>query len=44
MYFIVMLLIDKKGNADHVLNQLTTKPQLRMGEWRYGSTILDLGT
>jgi hypothetical protein len=26
MYFIVMLLIGKKGNADHVLNQPTTKP------------------
>jgi hypothetical protein len=39
-----MLLIGKKGKADHVLNQLTTKPWLCMVEWRYGSTILHLGS
>jgi hypothetical protein len=33
-----------KGKVAPVLNYLSTMPWRHMGEWRYSSTILDLGT
>jgi hypothetical protein len=42
MYFTVMLLIDKKGKADHVLTQLTTKPDYVWGRGGMAPPIFTL--
>jgi hypothetical protein len=48
-YYIIILLFllqnqEVKGKIVNVLNLLSIMPWRHMGEWRYGSTILDLST